>query len=126
MNKIFEKSHWMCIGLLVALGGGAPAVADDTEILLINPNFSNPPKPNVLFIVDSSGSMGDLVETKLIYDPLRIYAANAACDSTMLYWTEVGVVPTCVAANTQFFQKTALFCDAATPFRIEGASLAQY
>ena len=114
MNKIFEKSHWMCIGLLVALGGGAPAVADDTEILLINPNFSNPPKPNVLFIVDSSGSMGDMVETKLIYDPLRIYAANAACDSTMLYWTEVGVVPTCVAANTQFFQKTALFCDAAT------------
>lgn len=114
MNKIFEKSHWMCIGLLVALGGGVPAVADDTEILLINPNFSNPPKPNVLFIVDSSGSMGDMVETKLIYDPLRIYAANAACDSTMLYWTEVGVVPTCVAANTQFFQKTALFCDAAT------------
>jgi type IV pilus assembly protein PilY1 len=113
MNKLIKKTQWICVGLVIALTSGAPAVADDTEILLINPNAANPPQPNVMFIIDSSGSMDDPVNTRKPYDPARVYPNNANCDPDMLYWSEVNVVPSCVPANTQFFNKLAFFCDAA-------------
>ncbi|NQV86501.1 MAG: hypothetical protein HQ492_05430, partial [Woeseiaceae bacterium] len=87
MNTVIKKTQWMCIGLLVALTGGAPAIADDTEILLINPNAASPPQPNIMFIIDSSGSMNDEVESKVAYDPLTLYPPDASCDPNRLYWT---------------------------------------
>lgn len=115
MNTVMKKTQWMCTGLLVALGSGTPALADDTEILLINPNQANPPQPNVLFIIDTSGSMGDEVETTEQYDTAVTYSnANAGCDADRLYWTVTGTVPTCVVGNTQYFEKTSFLCDAST------------
>ncbi len=119
MNTEIRKTQWTCLGLLFALISGAPAVADDTEILLINPNKANPAQPNMLFIIDSSGSMDDKVETKLQYDPLRAYPANATCDPNMLYWTLVDAAPACGASNTQFIAKSTFACAAAAR-RIEG------
>ncbi|MDH5501490.1 MAG: PilC/PilY family type IV pilus protein, partial [Gammaproteobacteria bacterium] len=113
MNTLIKKTQWMCIGLLVALTGGAPAVADDTEILLINPTAANPPKPNILFIIDSSGSMNDQVATKVPYDGTLVYPLDASCDPNRLYWTLVDTVPSCDATNTQFIEKTAFVCAAA-------------
>ena len=114
MKKVFEKTQWMCVGLLAALMVGTSALADDTEILLINPNASNPPQSNILFIIDSSGSMGDLVETKEIYDPNTIYDATVGqCDPDTLYWTEVNTIPSCALGNLQYFNESAFFCQAA-------------
>jgi len=119
MNTVIKKTHWTCLGLLLAVASGAPAVADDTEILLINPNKANPPKPNVMFIIDSSGSMGDEVETKLQYDAARLYPANASCDPDMLYWTLVDSAPSCAVGNTQVVAKSTFTCAAAAP-RLQG------
>ena len=114
MNMVIKKTQWMCASLLIALTSGAPAYADDTEILLINPNKANPPKPNLMFIIDSSGSMDNMVESKLPYDSaLPPYPQDAGCDPDRLYWTLVGSTPSCDATNTQFIQKTAFACAAA-------------
>ncbi len=120
MNTVIKKTQWMCIGLLFALTGGAPAVADDTEIIVINPTAANPPQPNIMFIIDSSGSMNDQVQTRVAYDSAGpIYPPDASCDPNRLYWTLVDAVPSCTGANTQFIEKSTFVCNAATP-RITG------
>lgn len=93
MKIAMQKITWMSASLAVALLIGAPAVADDTELLLINPDPTQNPKPNVLFILDSSGSMGNPVTTTNPYDPDEIYGGD--CASDRVYWTDVDVVPDC-------------------------------
>ena len=56
MNKVIRNTSWMSAGLLLTLLSGAPAIADDTELLLVDPN-NQIPKPNIMLIIDSSGSM---------------------------------------------------------------------
>jgi type IV pilus assembly protein PilY1 len=114
MKNVLKNTQWMCASLLVLLTCGSPAVADDTEILLINPNLLNPPQSNVMFIIDSSGSMGDQVQSKQLYDANIIYPnTTGGCDPDTLYWTELNVVPNCGTANTQLIQQTAFRCDKA-------------
>ncbi len=111
MNITIKKIQWIAGGLVVALLTGAPAVADDTELLLLRPDGQSP-KPNVLFIVDSSGSMGTTQSTRRIYDSANTYPipATDGCDPNRLYWTEVDVLPSCSSANTRFFDKSAYLC----------------
>jgi type IV pilus assembly protein PilY1 len=115
MNKVIHKTTWMCAGLLLAFACGTPAVADDTELLLINPDAAQQ-KPNVMLIIDSSGSMGTLETTTEVYDFTQTYAGGATpCDPNYLYWSEYkNVIPSCDAANTQRILKTAFKCDAGT------------
>ncbi|MFQ5609942.1 MAG: hypothetical protein ACE5F8_06700, partial [Woeseiaceae bacterium] len=112
MNTNLRKAQCAFFGIVVTLICGVPALADDTEILLINPNAANPPQPNVMFIFDSSGSMRGRVTTQLPYDSSNTYPPDAGCDPDMLYWTEVSTVPDC-NTTIQFFEKTAGVCDAA-------------
>ena len=84
-----RKITWMSIGFTVTLLAGAPAVADDTELLLVNPDPSLTPKPNVMFILDTSGSMTTTQPTTEPYDSLSDYLGN--CDITNLFWTDVDV-----------------------------------
>ncbi len=37
MSKLIKNTQWTCLGLVLALTSGMPALADDTEILLISP-----------------------------------------------------------------------------------------
>lgn len=108
-----QKLAWTFVASLYVLIGGAPAVADDTELLLLNPNVTTPPKPNILFILDTSGSMTTLEQTVQPYDStLPPYAGN--CDPNYLYWTDVGVEPTCDGSGTELnkIKKTAYHCRA--------------
>ena len=116
MKKLFKKTSWMSVGLMVALTCGAPAVADDTELLLVSPSADTTPKPNVLFIIDSSGSMATEEETREVYDYTETYTGGSeACDDEFLYWSELqGVVPSCGSSNTQKIRKDAFLCDHAT------------
>ncbi len=119
MKTVFHKTTWMSAGLLLALTCGMPAVADDTELLLINPDQVQT-IPNVMLIIDSSGSMGNQEETKEVYDNAILYAGGATpCDSNYLYWTEYkNVVPSC-ADSTKRILKTSFLCDDAN-MRIDG------
>jgi type IV pilus assembly protein PilY1 len=86
-----------------------PAAADDTELFLGVPNAVNTSQPNILFIVDDSGSMGDLVRTQPNYDPTETYAGS--CNPNLVYWrTSTGNPPDC--STSRWFDKSALMCRA--------------
>ena len=104
-----QKFAWMTTGLGVALLAGVPAIADDTELLLINPDPTQNPKPNVMFILDTSGSMTTNETTIDPYDSTQTY--TGACGSDRMYWTDVDVTPVCDAANTKYIEKASFLCD---------------
>lgn len=103
-----RKLTWMFTGSWVALLAVLPAMADDTELLLINPDPSKNPKPNVMFILDTSGSMTTTQATIKPYDGAQTYAG--ACDSGKIYWTDVAVTPDCTTSGN-VIDKTAFKCD---------------
>jgi type IV pilus assembly protein PilY1 len=111
--KIFNrKTTWMSVSCVAAMLVGTPAIADDTELLLINPDPTKNPKPNVMFILDTSGSMTTTQTTTAPYDGNTVYAG--ACDPNRVYWTDVDVIPVCDATNTAYIEKTSFHCDYAT------------
>jgi hypothetical protein len=87
-------------------------LADDTELLLINPDPSLNPKPNVLFILDTSGSMTTDETTTQPYDSALTYGGD--CDPTRLYWTDVDVQPVCDGSNLNYVEGASFVCDFAT------------
>ncbi|MDZ7644012.1 MAG: PilC/PilY family type IV pilus protein [Woeseiaceae bacterium] len=93
---------------LLTLFGGASAIADDTELLLVNPDPSQRPTPNVLFILDTSGSMTSTEETTEPYDSSNSYSGN--CDPDRLYWTDVDVTPVCDGSETNYVDKASFHC----------------
>jgi type IV pilus assembly protein PilY1 len=101
---------WLGLGAFWALASGMPAVADDTELFIGN-NLSSAAQPNILLVLDNSGSMGTLVRTQETYDSSITYP-SAGCDANRVYWrTGVGDPPDC---NTQrWFNATALRCQRA-------------
>lgn len=89
-----KRAGWAGAGLALALTVGSPAVADDVELLLTVPGASNAAKPNVLFILDSSGSMTTVVETNQEpFDGSKSYSGD--CNRNDYYWTTGSNVPDC-------------------------------
>src|SRR5436305_631893 len=86
-------------GCLLSLAAAVAAFADDTEIFF-NQNGTDIPA-NVMFIMDTSGSMNELVTTQAPYDPAKAYTADkcgTAFDSTAYYYIHKGL-PTWGFAN---------------------------
>ncbi len=111
--KIFNnRLTWTSAGCAFALISGAPALADDTELLLVNPNPASQPKPNVMFILDTSGSMKDPQTTTKPYDHTRTYTGT--CQTDAMYWTDIDLIPSCAPTNTQWVKKSSYHCDFAT------------
>lgn len=100
----------MLLGALVGLASAAPALADDTEIFFNQPGGRGV-RPNLLFIVDTSGSMNGAVDIERApYDALRTY--DGACESDHLYWSrESSPPPAC--DTTQFVESAQNRCAAA-------------
>ena len=99
----------MVVGSVWMLTAGSPVMADDTELFVATSTGSGI-RPNVLFIIDNSGSMGTIVHTQEPYDPSRTYTGS--CGSDRVYWrTGTGSAPTCT--TTRWFNMSALKCDAA-------------
>jgi len=95
-------------GLLLSSSVVPVATAEDIEIytsLGANASSSN---PNIMFIVDTSGSMGTTSMVKPSYDAKTSYAGS--CDSNGIYFVEDGKVPNCVT-STDYFNRSALVCD---------------
>ena len=102
----------MATGCILALLTGTPAVADETELLLFNPDPSQNPTPNVMFVLDTSGSMTTTETTLDPYVNTTIYAGD--CDTTAIYWTDVEVIPVCGVSNQNFVYKSSFHCNFAT------------
>ena len=95
--------------LAVALVAGT-ANADDTELFVTG--YDAPAScsiPNVLFVIDTSGSMSGQIETQASWDPLQDFAG--CFDSNTLYYTATGDLPDC--GSTQSFPKASNACAAA-------------
>jgi type IV pilus assembly protein PilY1 len=100
--------------LLLTILTGMPAIADDTELLIVDPGSTGATPPNIMFILDTSGSMGDPVDTTEPYDSNRDYAAErgGSCDTDKFYWTTLPVEPSCAGGgNTQFVNEAAFVCE---------------
>ena len=95
-------------GIVLAIVCGSPALADDTEIFVSQQAGS---RPNIVFILDTSGSMDSAVTTQAPYDPAITY--NGACDSSRIYWRVSSGTPPDCTVTTQWFNATGLLCDAA-------------
>ena len=111
MNARKRNIIGTCAGILLALTAGAPVVADDTELLLVTPSTAQDLKPNILFIIDTSGSMESVESTIAPYDSTLTYAGD--CDVDRVYWSIIETVPVCDAANTSYIEQAEFVCDIA-------------
>ncbi|MEO8063958.1 MAG: PilC/PilY family type IV pilus protein [Pseudomonadota bacterium] len=77
-----------------ALLAGAPAQADDSEVFTNTAFLATGVRPNVLFIVDTSGSMDTKVN---VYDETADYTGAGICPKDRIYWqtADSSVPPDC-------------------------------
>jgi type IV pilus assembly protein PilY1 len=97
------------MAVTLTLWSGGTTFADDTEIFESTPTNAAAARPNILLIIDTSGSMVDNTVTQAMdYDPITRYAGSCALDD--IYWKQ-GATPTCSSdhvARTVVVCKTAL------------------
>ncbi|HYW03957.1 MAG TPA: hypothetical protein VFA86_08445, partial [Gammaproteobacteria bacterium] len=82
MNTVIHRSILLAAAAALILAAAGPARADDTEIY--TGASGNGIQPNVLFIIDTSGSMGTQVYTQQPYDPSTTYSGDY--DTSQTYW----------------------------------------
>ncbi len=116
-TELTKKARIIAAAIVLGFASGLPAQADDTE-LFVGDNFSAADaEPNVLFIIDTSGSMQAIVGTAPQYDPAIVY--DGACSNERIYWRQGSGEPpvdACNAGSSQsgnWFNAQALKCDAA-------------
>ena len=111
MNVRMRNIIWTCAGFSLALTAVTPVVADDTELLLVTPSTAQDLEPNILFIIDTSGSMKNVEETIEPYDSAVSYAGD--CDVDRVYWSTIETVPVCSAGNSNYIEQAAFVCNIA-------------
>lgn len=112
MIMINDRIRAVCLGALFALMVTMPAFADDSEIYT-----AQQPKgarPNVLFIMDTSGSMDTKVEQSIAaYEPGTTYIG--VCDDNYIYYSTSGTPPTCsLGSDKNRILKSSFVCNAAS------------
>ncbi|MDJ0712274.1 MAG: PilC/PilY family type IV pilus protein [Woeseiaceae bacterium] len=101
------RTAWAAGATLLTLLVGAPVWADDVELLLSTPASSNAAKPNILFIIDSSGSMTTVETSQEPFIAGKDYT-GANCDDDYYYWTTGTSIPSC---GSQYrIKKTSFVC----------------
>jgi type IV pilus assembly protein PilY1 len=122
-----NRSNWRGLtasGLASLCGMAGLATADDTELFITgdDPAFQCE-APNVLLIIDTSGSMDGEVETQLPWDPAETYEGDYSSDR--IYYSLSGDVPD--ADTDDMFQKSWNVCQAAAgAFQIDGQFTGQF
>jgi type IV pilus assembly protein PilY1 len=108
MNSFRIRVAWAGAGLILASIVGSPAIADDVELLLSNPAASTAAKPNILFILDSSGSMTSIETSQEPFDSTLVYAGP--CNNNQYYYTTNSGTPSCSSGNRNRIDKPAFLC----------------
>lgn len=114
-QQSFRRSARRLAGaaLGAALGGLslAPLHADDTEIYVGSNHGVSGVKSNLLFILDTSGSMSSDVITPTPYNPSTVYS-GCFTDNNRIYWTSSNQGLSCNSNN--WFTANFNRCQAAT------------
>ena len=106
------------VGALCAVAVVTPAAADDTELFVTDTRQHPGSRPNVLFIMDTSGSLSTPIKARASYDPAARY--DGRCDPTHVYWrTGLGSPPAC--SSRRWFESTALVCQKSLDALARGA-----
>ena len=108
MTMSSKHVAWAGIGLALTLITGSPAIAEDVELLVSTPNSSGANTPNILFILDSSGSMKTIENTQEPFDSSVVYPGS--CQTNKYYWTASNSTPSCAAGNSYVIDKTNFVC----------------
>jgi len=112
MKASIQKIISSFTGLFIAVAVVLPVAADDIEIYVNNKSSGVEVKPNLIFIVDTSGSMRAKVQTQIPYDVKHDYEADGGCfDPDRIYYS-TGETPTDCSTDN-WFNKDALVCGAA-------------
>ena len=111
MKSYNSKAVLVGASMLMTILAGAPAIADDTELLLVDPSNSAATPPNIMFILDTSGSMNDPANTIRPFDSEQVYTTGD-CDPDRLYWTTLDAEPSCTGGtNEQYIVDAAFVCE---------------
>ena len=108
-----QRSLWFTAGTLWILLSGFPAIADDTELFVVDASLFPDARPNVLFIMDTSGSMADKIRTQPTFKSAETYAGS--CAAGRVYWVDTSVSgspPQCTSSN--WIESSKFLCIAAT------------
>jgi len=104
MKSSVTRIFCTLVGLVAVVGAPAPAMADDSEVFTSSDFISdNSVRPNVLFIMDTSGSMDSEVT---VYDPTKTY--EGPCSTANIYWGNYNsrggneVPPNCTTTTRKF------------------------
>src|SRR5256885_3858523 len=85
------------------------ALADDSEIF--TRSSSSGALPNILFILDTSGSMASQVTTQAAYDPVKTYGGS--CSTALVYFQASGGSTPSGCSGLSSFSTTYQKCQAA-------------
>ena len=129
MSK-FRGNRAFAAGVLLGLLTNVPVMADDTEVY-VGGNLSQiAVPPNILFVVDTSGSMGSDVFTQSTYNPNTDYSGlpTSCAEFTNLaggkvYWSTGTVNLSCT--SDRWFPKPNLLCKAASNSLYTGSGFYQ-
>ncbi|HEX7080019.1 MAG TPA: PilC/PilY family type IV pilus protein [Gammaproteobacteria bacterium] len=118
MNKTIrvapQRAAATALGLLWTLVAGAPALADDTELFVVDSSQFPETRPNVLLIMDTSGSMHDQIWTQPTYIPGTY---EGPCPTDRVYWQkgDDNWPPNCDGwrESDNWVERDSFLCDAA-------------
>lgn len=100
-----------CVAMLTVLGLAQHATADDTEIFDTVPAAGVDSRPNILLIIDTSGSMVDNNVTQAMdYDPITRYEQKNNCNPDRIYWKTGSGAITC---GNNYITNAAMVCKTA-------------
>jgi type IV pilus assembly protein PilY1 len=105
--KVISKLTSAVIGALAIVAGG-PVFADDSEVFTSAAFSSSGVLPNVLFIIDTSGSMDTEVN---LYDPNAVY--SGPCPAGRVYWQTTNTEAPPLCTSTQWVSEDNNRCRAA-------------
>lgn len=108
--KYLRQIKAVIAGLVLSASVLPAAMADDTEIYTSSSIVTNTSNPNILFVVDTSGSMGSGKSfVKPSYDSGKTYSGS--CLTTAVYYVDDGLIPDCSITLDNYFNYSALECD---------------
>jgi type IV pilus assembly protein PilY1 len=122
MKKLSQQFRTITLTAGLALFAAVPATADDTEVYLGASSTPSDVRPNLVFIIDTSGSMSTNVTsttTAGTYDPATTY--TGACDATRVYWSDSGTVPKCSTTSNYISASSNTCGDSTTALGSSGS-----
>jgi len=94
---------------IAVLSGSGPLYADDIEIFVAgeDPNAEGGVHPNIMFVIDTSGSMDSMVRTQAEWDPNLSFSGSYS--SSRIYWSTSSTPPG--PGTERYFDKSRNYCE---------------